>query len=241
MSEFQERAEVGGASKMGHSPGTAMDAVVGDRLRSGNWLASVTGGAIAFPIAVLVHELAHRGIRRVPIPRSGPAVRLCQLVRLRGVRQARACGGRGGCGGDRSTVAGGGRRGRGSDRHLPDGHRLRACGPPIRPRPAFGGSRSRAGEPAALAGSDSDPRLEAPRSASASGRRTSPPIEQRRSCAMHTRGQTTPLRCHNRRSHRRPRRSDPCPPCLPGSATGARPSPPRISWSRDAALDAPAP
>ena len=36
-----------------------MDAVVGDRSRSGRWLASVAGGAIAFPIAVLVHELAH--------------------------------------------------------------------------------------------------------------------------------------------------------------------------------------
>ena len=31
----------------------------GDRLRSGRWLASVAGGAIAFPIAVLAHELAH--------------------------------------------------------------------------------------------------------------------------------------------------------------------------------------
>jgi len=28
-------------------------------LRSGKWLTSVTGGAIAFPIAVLVHELGH--------------------------------------------------------------------------------------------------------------------------------------------------------------------------------------
>ena len=36
-----------------------MDAVVGDRLRSGRRLASAAGGAIAFPIAVLVHELAH--------------------------------------------------------------------------------------------------------------------------------------------------------------------------------------
>ena len=36
-----------------------MDAVVGDRSRSGRWLASVAGGAIAFPIAVLVHELGH--------------------------------------------------------------------------------------------------------------------------------------------------------------------------------------
>ncbi len=30
-------------------------------LRSGRWLAAVTGGAIAFPIAVLVHELGHLG------------------------------------------------------------------------------------------------------------------------------------------------------------------------------------
>ena len=32
-----------------------------DWLRSGRWLASVAGGAIAFPIAVLVHELGHFG------------------------------------------------------------------------------------------------------------------------------------------------------------------------------------
>ena len=31
------------------------------RLRSGRWLASVAGGAIAFPVAVLVHELGHFG------------------------------------------------------------------------------------------------------------------------------------------------------------------------------------
>ena len=30
-------------------------------LRSGRWLAGVAGGAIAFPVAVLVHELGHFG------------------------------------------------------------------------------------------------------------------------------------------------------------------------------------
>ena len=33
----------------------------GEWLRSGRWLPGVAGGAIAFPIAVLVHELAHFG------------------------------------------------------------------------------------------------------------------------------------------------------------------------------------
>ena len=47
-----------------------------------------------------------------------------------------------------------GRRGCGSDRHLSDDHRLRACGPAIRSRPALPGSRNRAGDPAALAGGD---------------------------------------------------------------------------------------
>ena len=32
-----------------------------ERLRSGKWLAGVAGGAIAFPIAVLLHELGHFG------------------------------------------------------------------------------------------------------------------------------------------------------------------------------------
>ena len=33
----------------------------GRRLREGNWWASVAGGVIAFPIAVVPHELGHYG------------------------------------------------------------------------------------------------------------------------------------------------------------------------------------
>lgn len=47
-----------------------------------SWWTAVAGGAIAFPIGVLLHELGHFGrIRRVRIPRSGPALRLCRLGR----------------------------------------------------------------------------------------------------------------------------------------------------------------
>ena len=54
-------APAGRRRDAGRAAERAMDAVVGDRSRSGRWLASVAGGAIAFPIAVLVHELGHFG------------------------------------------------------------------------------------------------------------------------------------------------------------------------------------
>lgn len=38
-----------------------MDAIGGVRSRSGRWLSGLAGGAIAFPVAVLVHELGHFG------------------------------------------------------------------------------------------------------------------------------------------------------------------------------------
>ena len=123
-------------------------------LRSGKWLADVAGGAIAFPLTVLAHELAHFTafaafefadpvLRYASTSWSGSG-EFARLIRAGDVE----------AGGAGSTLAGGGRRGCGSDRHPSDGHRLRARGSPIRPRPAFPGSRSRAGDPAALAAGD---------------------------------------------------------------------------------------
>ena len=116
-------------------------------MREGSWRTAVAGGAIAFPIAVLLHELGHfAGYSVFGFPGSGPAFRLYRLGR-RAVRCAHRGGGRGGCSGNCSTVAGGGRRGCGAYCLLPCSHRLRACGPPIWPRPPLSGSRSRVGEP----------------------------------------------------------------------------------------------
>ncbi len=128
-----------------------------ERLRSGKWLAGVAGGAIAFPIAVLLHELGHFG-----------AYAVCRLGR-RAVLRAHGGGRPGGRGGDCRTVARGGRRGCRADGLLPDHHGLRARGPPIRPRPPFSGLRSRVGDPVPLDVADSDPFPDAPRRASHRG------------------------------------------------------------------------
>ena len=139
----------------GRAAQRALDAVVGDRLRSGRRLASVAGGAIAFPIAVLVHELAHFTAFAAfgfPDPvlrfsstswsgsgefarhiRAGDVEAAAALVQPWQVAVGVAAG---------VIVT-----------NLTS-HRLRACSPPIRPRRAFSGSRSRAGDPAALAGGD---------------------------------------------------------------------------------------
>ena len=133
----------------------------GEWLRSGRWVTGVAGGVIAFPIAVLVHELGHFGafaafgfpdpvLRYSSTSWSGSG-EFARHIRAGDVEAAAAL--------VQPWQAAVGVAAGVIVTYLT----LPVCGPPIRPWPAFSGSRSRAGDPAALAGGDSDPRLQAPR------------------------------------------------------------------------------
>ena len=133
-------------------------------LRSGRWLAGVAGGAIAFPVAVLVHELGHFGafaafgfpnpvLRFASTSWSGSG-EFARLMRAGDLEAAAALV-------QPWHVAVGVAAG-----VIVTYLTIIACVLAVRrfgPGPLSPGSRSRAGGPHALAGSDSDPRLKAPR------------------------------------------------------------------------------
>lgn len=139
-------------------------------MREGNWWASVAGGALAFPVAVVPHELGHYGAYiAFGFPDPGSAVLLCRLVTGRGVYPTLPGGRHRGRSSDCRTVARGGRRGCRADRLLPDAHHLRACSPPIRPRTSLSRIRGRVGDPIPMDLGVSDPLPDAPRRTSLLG------------------------------------------------------------------------